>query len=358
VLTIGEIRTAFPFAIESAYLNTAAVGLSPARQGHPAADWATSRGIAGREIWVGAASRARARLAALLGVRSEQLCFTGSTTEGLNLVALGLPLNAGDRVAVLADEFPSVLQPWIGLQTRRIQIERLEVFDESARSETLASAVKNGARAVAVSHVHWRTGARVDLEQLSAVCRQHHAWLVVDGVQAVGPIAVDATLADAYCASSFKWLLSGFGLGFLSLSDRLRDKWTPPFRGYGNEWPSKDAQYGHLNYPGIHALNASLDSLESVGWNAIHRRVAGLTSQLMETLRARQFHVVTPDAARAGIVSIRHKAATAIVCSLAQDLIYVEDRGELVRASPYFYNTEDDVDRFVTALARYSHTID
>jgi selenocysteine lyase/cysteine desulfurase len=352
-----DIHASFPFATEAVYLNTAAVGLSWVDQGQKVAayyDAAKRRGNVGRDVWHASVGSAKSRLSALLGVRADRLYFTGSTSEGLNIVALGLPLEAGDRVALAADEFPSVLQPWLTRRNQDVAVEKVTVQRESERTEALISAIEGGARALAVSHVHWRTGTRVNLRPLSEACRRHGAWLIVDGVQAVGAVPVDAALADAYCGSSFKWLLSGFGLGFMTLSDRFLDAWTPPLRGYANEWPSKEPQYGHQNYPGIFALNASLEFLESIGWEAIHRRVADLTGRLLAVLEERGFDVVTPRETRAGIVSVRHAAAATLVRDLAAESIHVEDRDALVRASPYFYNSEDDIDRFVVALDRHS----
>ncbi len=354
---LNHIQASFPFAKEALYLNTAAVGLSWIDLGQKVAayyDAAKRRGTVGREVWHASVNSAKARLSALLGVRPDRVYFTGSTTESLNIVALGLPLQAGDRVALAADEFPSVLQPWLAREDRGVKVERITIHGESERTHALAAAIEGGARALAVSHVHWRTGTRVDLEPLSEACRRHGAWLIVDGVQAVGAVPVDASLADAYCGSSFKWLLSGFGLGYMALSDRLLDAWTPPLRGYANEWPSKDPQYGHLNYPGIFALSASLEFLESIGWDAIHGRVADLTGRLLTALEERGFAAVTPGRNRAGIVSVPHAAAATLVRAMAAESIYVEDRDALVRASPYFYNSEDDIDRFVAALDRHS----
>jgi kynureninase len=69
-------------------------------------------------------------------------------------------------------------------------------------------------------------------------------------------------------------------------------------------------------------------------------------------VRNRGFEVITPDRAHGGIVSIRHPTASTLVRVLAEQSIFVEDRGPVVRVSPHFYNTEEDIDRFVSALVR------
>jgi selenocysteine lyase/cysteine desulfurase len=353
MIDIAKARDRFPFVSEAVYLNTATAGLSWTGLGQASAAFyeAKLRGICGRGEWVATAARARASLAALLGVQEDAVSFTGSATEALNLACLGLPLPPDSRIAIAADEFPSVWQAGLALRKSGIDIVPVEIRSEAERGAALAQAAA-GAQALAVSHVHWRTGTTVDLEQIAAACRSSGAWLIVDGVQAVGAVPVRAGLADAYCGSSFKWLLSGFGLGFMTLSERLAREWTPPFRGYANEWPSRDPQYGHLDYPGIYALGASLGFLGSLGWEAIFRQVAQLSARLSDRLLEHGFEVLTPRSAAAGIVSIRCNDSRERVERLAQRSIFVEDRELIVRASPHFYNTEAEVDRFVAALTK------
>jgi selenocysteine lyase/cysteine desulfurase len=350
---LEAVRASFPFVNEAVYLNTATAGLAWKGLGQASAAFyeAKLRGICGRGDWVATAARARASLAGLLGVQEDTVSFTGSATEALNLACLGLPLPPGSRIAIAADEFPSVWQACLALRKSGVEITPIDIRAETGRSAAIAEAAA-GAQAVAVSHVHWRTGTSVKLEQISAACRASGAWLIVDGVQAVGAMPVRAALADAYCGSSFKWLLGGFGLGFMTLSERLARDWTPPFRGYANEWPSRDPQYGHLDYPGIYALGASLAFLGALGWEAIFERVAQLSSRLSDRLRGDGFEVLTPRAATAGIVSVRRDDAAALVERLARQSIFVEDRDSILRASPHFYNTGAEIDRFVEALTK------
>lgn len=352
---LSGARDSFPFVAEAVYLNTATAGLSWKGLGEASAAFyeAKLRGICGRDQWVATAARARDRLARLLGVAEDSVSFTGSATEALNLACLGLPLPPGSRIAIASDEFPSVRQACLALRKAGVESTPVAIPRESQRTAVLAAAAAD-AQVLAVSHVHWRTGTCVDLEQLAAACANSGAWLIVDGVQAVGAIPVRAGLADAYCGSSFKWLLSGFGLGFMTLSERLARQWTPPFRGYANEWPSRDPQYGHLDYPGIYALDASLAFLDSLGWGAIFQRVAQLATRLDAALRRSGFEVLTPSNAGAGIVSVRHDEAAGLVRRLGEESIYVEDRDGIVRASPHFYNSEADIDRLAAALARHA----
>jgi selenocysteine lyase/cysteine desulfurase len=282
--------------------------------------------------------------------------FIGSTTEALNLLALSIPLQSDDRVVMADDEFCSVVMPWQRWQSGGVKLDLVPIVSEAQRTEALASAVGPRTRVLAVSHVHWRTGTRVDLAALSAACRKHGCRLIVDGAHGVGAVPVDGTSADAYCSSVFKWLLSGFGLGFVAVSERLSAELAPVLRGYNNEPPSRLITYGHANHPGIYALHATLVLLKRIGWKDIHARVQSLTAQLASALRLKGFDVLTAVGAHAGIVSFRHPESATLVQRLAEQSIFVENGGTLVRVSPYFYNTEEEIAHFVAALERLVRT--
>jgi cysteine desulfurase / selenocysteine lyase len=355
MLDSNQVRAAFPHLARCVYLNTAAAGLSWIGQGKATAEFydsGKSKGMGGALEWAAKVTAAKWELANLMDVPTHSIHFVGSTTEALNLVVQSLSLQRGDRVVLAEDEFPSVAQACLSWQSKGVEIIHVPIAHESERTQSLCDAVRGGVRALAVSHVHWRTGTRADLDQLSARCRDYDCRLIVDGVQAVGAVPVQAGIADAYCASVFKWLLSGFGLGFVTVSERLATELQPVLRGYNNEPPSRSVRYGHINYPGVYALQASLEFMRNIGWDAIHAQVDALALRAIASLRSRGFEVITPYGAHAGIVSIQHPAASALVSALADQSIFVEDRGPVVRASPHFYNTEEDIDRFVSALAR------
>jgi selenocysteine lyase/cysteine desulfurase len=122
-------------------------------------------------------------------------------------------------------------------------------------------------------------------------------------------------------------------------------------RGYGNEPPSRSLEYAHVNYPGLYALEATLEYLAALGWPAIHARVDALWSQLAAGLLAQGRVVVTPASAHAGIASFADTAVEDLVRMLAGAGIQVEARGSLLRVAPHFYNTAADVGAFLAALA-------
>lgn len=350
---IERVRTDFPYLGSCLYLNTASAGLSWAGQGAAAArfyDQFKVHGYDGRDDWHAELERCQRLAAQLLKVTPAEVSFVASASEALNLVARAVPLRAGDQVLMAADEFPSVSLAW-SAAPRGVDVVRVPVPQESARTRVLVDAITPRTRIVAVSHVHWRTGTRVDLARLSAACRERDARLIVDGVQAVGALDVDASTADFYTASVFKWLLSGFGLAVMVTRSSFAATLRPALLGYGNEPPARTLAYGHANHPGICVLTATLEYLASLGWTAIHERVLRLTGLLIEQLEPLGVQVVTPREARAGIVSVAHPDAALCAQRLQQRNVRIELRGGLIRISPHFYNTETEVEQLAQLIA-------
>jgi cysteine desulfurase / selenocysteine lyase len=349
-----RVRADFPYASECVYLNTAAAGLSWKGQGAAAArfyDEAKRQGMNGMPHWRKVRQDATTRIARLVGVREDEIHFVGSTTEGLNLVASAVRWHPGDEIVVLADEFPSVLFACENAERAGATVRRIPVQSESQRDAALVDALTPATRMVAASQVHWATGTRLDLTRLSTACRGNGTLLMVDGVQALGAVPADLGETDVYCASTFKWLVSGFGLAILVVRDRLQGELVPAMRGYNNPAPSTELHYSHVNYPGIYALAATLEFLETIGWDRIYARVDTLASELAAVLRERGVDVVTPDDAHAGIVSCVLSDPASVRDKLVSRDTYVGAREGLLRTSAHFYNDVDDIRTFGDALS-------
>ncbi len=359
-----SVRAAFPYLADRVYLDTAAVGLSWDGQGRAAGhfyDAIESRGYDARAAWQERSRRVRGRVADLLRCAPDAVAWLSCTTEGLNLAAHSIRWRRGDRVVLAADEFPSVQRAWAHAEPAGVEVVRVAVREEASREDDLLDALDARTRVLAVSHVHSVSGTRLDLARLGAACRARDALLVVDGVQALGAVPVDASQADVYCSSFFKWMLSSFGLGVLVCSARAEAQMTPGYRGYANSpdeeassFPSRPAQspfqYAHSNLPALYALDGTLDFLEAQGWDSIHGRVAELGAALFERLSALGLRVRTPRSSRAGIIAAEVADAGAVSRELSARGISVAERGGLLRASPHFYNDESDLDALTGAL--------
>jgi cysteine desulfurase / selenocysteine lyase len=354
VQTPPSLRAPFPHLERRVYLDTAAAGLCWAGHGAAVArffDEVKNRGYDARPEWQAMTQKVRTRLAGWLNARPEDVTFVSNTTEGLNLAALSLRFQPGDRIVLAADEFPSVSRIWEAARRAGADLVAVEIPGESQRQDALLAALDERTRVLVVSQTHSRTGTTVDLQALGRACRARDALLVVDGIQALGAVPTDLAWVDVYTSSFFKWMLSGFGVGVLVANERARTRMDPAFQGYANMHDPHMLQYAHVNQPAMYGLDATLDFFEGIGWPLVYRRVHALGSHLIAGAAQRGLDLITPAQQRAGIFILRCADNEGVRQKLADRNISVSARGEGIRVSPHFYNTTAEVDQMLAALA-------
>ncbi len=349
-------RTHFPLLERCAYLDTGSAGISFPAQAEAAAAFysgAKACGYLGKEIWQAKAAAVRGKLAAHLNVGVDEIEFFSGTTDSLNIVGHSIRWQPGDEIVVAEDEFPSVRLAWqaatdAGAVLRMVRVER-----EGEREDAIAAAVTDRTRLLVVSHVHSITGTCLDLDRLGKVCREHDALFVVDGIHALGAMPASLSYVDAYMAGVFKWMLAGFGLSVCVLRPRMRGRMRPAFRGYLNQPPENTIQFAHVNYPGLYALDASMTLLgDEIGWSVVHGRTANLVEQLSQRLAAAGIDLAAPAGSRAGIASFPVPDPEGARARLAARNIHVAARGRYLRASPFFYNSDEHIARLADAVQK------
>src|ERR1044072_3534884 len=187
-----ELRALFPITRSAVYLNHAAV--SPVPTPTIEAVQAQLRdvhenGSLNYPRWLAAKEQARELLARLLAVRSQQVAVMRNSSDSLSTVSNGLTWKPGDNIVTFRREFPSNIYPWLRLHdVLGVEVRMCEERDGRVDLDELESLIDDHTRLVSISHVHYASGFRADLERLGRAARRHDALLVVDVVQALGVI--------------------------------------------------------------------------------------------------------------------------------------------------------------------------
>jgi selenocysteine lyase/cysteine desulfurase len=311
---------------------------------------AIALGTRGAVRWKAVVERARSRVAEEFGVAEAEVSFMSSTGEAMNAIARAVRWQPGDEVLVLSDDFPTVVLPWIGLGDA-VRVVQVNAWPGDDRLGALLASIGPRTRLVAVSHVNSLTGGRIDLDALGTACARAGALLVCDGAQAAGCIPVILDAVDFYVATSYKWLLSGFGLSVVIGKQASLAQLTPGLLGHGNPPPSHRLTYGHLNLAGAYALDAATAVRREVGIEAIHDWVAHLVRRIHEETSDLGLRPVADLAKSAGIVGLAGLPdVPAAVAELSASGISVANRGDYLRISPYFYTSDRDIDVLLRAL--------
>jgi L-cysteine/cystine lyase len=250
----------------------------------------------------------------------------------------------------------------------------LRVVTLAGGDEPLEPIIKGAAgpttRLVALSHVSWATGARMDVEGAARAARDVGALVLVDGAQGAGAIPTDprALGADGYAVSGHKWLLGPEGLGALWVRQESLGRLAVSFSGYNTG--TAHAVDGHLQrHPGARRFEvstqpetlipgwlASLSWLDELGWEGIHAAVrtaaAGARTRLATIPGV---EVITPEARQAGLVTFTVRGANP---DEADARLY--EMGVTARWVPFpaalrvatgFFTDDRDLDRLAAAVS-------
>jgi selenocysteine lyase/cysteine desulfurase len=373
-------RIEFPWTErqEIVYLNHASTGPLPMRAQSALDAWAALRGEPWRitdEMQFDVMDRARRLAAQLIGARVSEIALTPNTSHGLNIASRCLPLEQGDVVVAPDREFPANVYPWMALEREGIQYRRVPCDADGLPDERALIAALDAPRVkvLALSWVSFATGYTFDLERLGRACRERGVYFVVDAIQGVGTRSLDVRAAnvDILACGGQKWLLAPWGTGFAYVREELVRQLEPrqvgwmsvrgshDFRSlldYDLSWldDARRFETGTLAYGDLAAFCASLELLHEVGIACIESHVNALLDRLTHRLFASGVRAITPsdDRRRAGILTIALQDAPRIHDRLIQKGVRCALREGGIRVSPYFYNTNEDIDRASELIAR------
>ncbi len=371
-IDVARLRQRFPTLARKTYLNSGSYGLlaTDVRRAFDAyLDGREERG----SDWLGWTQRCddvRTRMARLLNASDEEIAITASASAGINALASALDFHGPrDKVVASDFEFPTSGHIWHAQAPRGARIEHvpenaenyipLEHFDRAIDERTLI---------VAISHVCFRNGAKLDVEGIVKLAHERGALVVLDCFQSVGamPIDVKSLGVDFAVGGMFKYLLGTSGIGFLYCRRDLVDSLMPTASGWFAQAPSNSVrihsnvpapsaarfQAGTPPVPNCYAAAAGLDIILELGVDNIEARIRSLTTLCMDRLLQSGCTLATPrDARRRGpTVAIRATDDNALVAKLAEANIVTSCRDGNVRAMFHCYNDEADVETLERAL--------
>lgn len=324
-------------------------------------------------------SELRRTAAKLINARSEnEIAFIPNTSTGISQVARGLTWQAGDQVVITNVDYPANRYPWESLRARGVElVEVQQLPDGRIDVEDVLDAISDRTKLVAISHVQYASGFRIDLKPISEMVHRVGGYLSVDAIQSVGalPVDVQAMGIDFLSADGHKWMLGPEGAGLFYCHEDLVRLLEPNVIGwlnvvdphnYGdfNFTYSENARRfepGCWNVPGLLGLKGSLDLIAAIGVDRVWARIEALTKYFEEAVQTKGYRVYSPRAEageRSGIVMFElgergkhvEASAKAIVKELNEEKIVIALREGRLRVSPHFYNSEAQLDEVVGAL--------
>jgi selenocysteine lyase/cysteine desulfurase len=320
------------------------------------------------------------RFGRLVGADPSELVFIQSTTMGENLVlkALGYP-QTGGRIVTDALHFFGSFYTYAELGKSGVDVVTLPMTKEGRIDYgAMAAAVNGKTKLVAVSAVSTTNGFQHDLKKVCDIAHAHGAFVYVDMVHAAGstPIDLRAAGVDFAAASSYKWLMGDFGLGFLYVRKEIQDRFPRPWWGYHqvggrfvtHVFPYDDpapkvADYGYdpgaagrfamgtTSWTGAVQLDWSLGFLEQITIPAYQAWRQPMADAIQTELRRRGYEPLTPQDSKTPLVAFALKdARKKLPAILNKADVRITISQHRFRASLAVFNDMNDVDRLLAAL--------
>ncbi len=367
------LRRQFPLLAHKAYLNSGSYGALSLGVQAAFTAYLEERLTLGAnwDGWVAKNEAVRARTARLLHCSPQEIAVTASVSAGLNALASALDFSGERNQVIVSDfEFPTTAQIWHAQAARGAHIIHVPpAADGYIPVEQFARSIGEHTHLVAITHVCYRNGARLDVPAIVRLAHARGAQVLLDCYQSVGSLDIDVRALDVDFAAGgmLKYLIGTAGIGFLYVRDALARTLVPTHTGwfaqadiaamdiYANT-PAPDArrfEAGTPPVPSCYAAEAGLKLITDIGLTAIEGRIRELTRRCMERLESIGWPSITPreDTRRGATVAVRSGDCVQLAAELMKRGIVTSHRDHNVRASFHFYNDESDIDSLIAALA-------
>jgi selenocysteine lyase/cysteine desulfurase len=369
----GRCRSRFPIFERLVYLNSCSQGAlsDDVRSAYEAylRDW--DEHGAPWEYWVERAEAARLAFARLVNADADEVAVTTSLSAGLSALATGLRYARRSKVVLTDLEFPTVGQIWHAQEARGARVVHVEPNENGVVPlDRFAAAIDDDTLLVSITHVSYRSGAMVDVEGVVRLAHERGALVLLDAYQTAGSLPLDVRELDVdfLAAGVLKYLLGSAGLAFFycrrELVERVwptatgwfadRDIFAMDHRDYSPSPTARRFESGTPPIPAIYAGIAGIELMEEIGIAETRAYVQELNHRLLEGLDELRATVVTPRKRdrRGALVCVRSTDVEELVAAVRREGIVTSSRDGNLRVSAHAYNSVEDVDALVAALAR------
>jgi len=322
------------------------------------------------DAWMAEVDAAKAEFARLINASADEIAVFSSVSEATSAVASAIDFaRARRKVVVTEAEFPTIGHVWLAQQARGAQIDWIPVCDGRIDASEYGRVVDDRTAIVSATHGYFLNGFKQDLAHLAGAAHDGGALLYVDGYQTLGtvPIDVRALGLDFLAAGNLKFLMGIPGIAFLYVRRDLAATLEPAVTGWFGranpfdfavkrlDWSASASRFDTGTPPIVNAYvaRAGMQLINEIGVPAIRSWLEVLGQRLIDGGRSRGLELLGTD-------DMAHKTATTafivedshlVESKLRERGIIASARGPVIRLSPHFYSSVEDVDTALDTLA-------
>ena len=324
------------------------------------------------DAWVAEVELSRESFARLINAGVDEIAVTSSVSHAASALASSLSFDGERRhVVASAAEFPTVGHVWLAQESRGARVEWVPLSDTGTIDVAqYEPRIDERTRVVSACHAYFVNGFKQDVAAIARTAHARGALLFVDAYQTLGtePIDVKATGVDALAGGTLKYLMACAGIAFLYVRKALAEQLRPTVTGWFGrqnpfafdptvlDWAPGARRFDGGTPPIINAYvaRAGLEIIHEVGPSNIAAWTRTLSDRLVKGGKARGLTLYGTDAAACKSPTtafwVGSDSAT-IERRMRERGVIPSARGSVIRLSPHFYSTFDDVDRALDVLA-------
>lgn len=371
-------RHQFPTLDHTIHLISHSLGAMPAKTWerlHQYADaWATRSIRAWGEGWWEMPVAVGDKIGRIIGAEPGSVVMHQNVSICQSLLLSCFDLTGKrNKIVYEALNFPSVMYVYEA-HARAAGARIVEIpSDDGITVDTrrMIDAIDDQTLLVPISHVIFRSAYIQDVKAIVEKAHRVGALVVLDSYQSAGtvPFSVLDLDVDFCTGGSVKWLIGGPGAGYLYVREELRRKLEPKVTGWMAHRAPFAFEPGAIDYaddirrflhgspsiPALYAAESGYDLINEIGVERIREKSIRQTTRLIELADEAGWRVNSPRESdrRGGSVVLDVPNGAAVVKALEERDVLVDYRpGAGVRVGPHFYNTDDEIDRFVEEVKK------
>lgn len=382
----SEIRSQFLLQPDRIYLNNGTMGITPLHVLNTVKN--SFDLIAEKATYPHDDEKLPLKLSELIGCSKSEIAITKNVTEAVNHACWSIPLKKGDEVLMTKHEHAGGCLPWLNRSLiDKIKIKTFEIGKTADETITnVKKSITKKTRVIAIPHIPCTIGQVLPIKEICQLARRKNIVSAVDGAHPLGMLQINMKdiECDYYSGCFHKWMLGPIGIGFLYINQETLKQATSKFSGAysGKMWyPKNDTMvfeglvdtahkfyFGTFSEPLYAGALAALEWYEKVGAQKIETRVKELCkylkNQLLEFGKAIELGTSIEEQSLGAQFSFRFvnkpdKFNSDLVNKLnVKKKIVVRYVGEanldLIRVSTHYYNSEAEIDEFISALKELS----
>jgi selenocysteine lyase/cysteine desulfurase len=314
---------------------------------------------------------ARGMFARFIGADYDEIAVVPSASAGAFQVASTQDWSDRPRLVTTDVEFPSIAHVWLAQAPAGVDVVHVAARDGIVHAEDYLDAVDDRTGLVSIPLVSYRNGMQLPTDDVVAKARAMGIRTVVDAYQGTGvvPIDVHGLDCDYLISGTLKYMLGVPGLAFLYARAGLVDAVSPiqtgwfgrvnpyEFNPHQVDYPAHARRFesGTPSIPAAFGAVAGMRVLETLDANEVTAHIADLGRQLDDSLRSAGERIASPaeERLRGPMVAVHDDDPVGLAAYLRTQHIETSPRGDAVRLSLHFYNTQDDVVTVADAIREY-----